>query len=241
MIYILNKIKKFYVHNKALSLLGILSLIISILYIISIDWPEWYYGLGNVFELIYNLSLAYLGSLIFYIIQVYIPDTKRKKGIRIKIFKYLFSIHCGMFTISNELKTLETCLKSSYNSEEINMLSNKRLINGRIPRTAHEFDEFYLYNINDSLSCLASAVSIIENLMDTIYSIDITGSTDLEVINSRIYFWIEEYKSLKNIRLRYLNGSDKEKLKYYECIYSWLIKLYDIYSENQIRIEIGIS
>lgn len=237
----MNKIKKFYAHNKGLSLLGLLSLIISISYIVSIDWPEWYNGLGNIFEFVYNLCLAYLGSLIFYIIQVYIPDVKRKKEIRRKLFRYLGSIDCEIFSLSGSIETLEICLKFSYNYEEFMMLSNKCLLENEPPNTKNDFDELYLYNIKSSLYYLDSSVSTIDNLINVIYFTDINGSTDLEVIDSKVYDWIEAYKSLKNKRVMYLDGNEQSKLNFYKCMYSYLIKLYDIYSKEQIHTEVTMN
>lgn len=234
----MNKLKRFYAHNKELSLLGILSLVVSILYIISIDWPEWYYGLGNIFEVIYNLCLAYLGSLIFYIIQVYIPDVKRKKEIRRKLFRYLFSIHCEVYSLSGNLETLEVCLKFSYNYEEFIGLSNRSMLKNEPPKTKSEFDKLYVHNIKSALYILDSSISTIDNLMNAIYFTDINGSTDLEVIDSKVYDWIETYKSLKNKRVKCLDGNEESKLLFYKCMYSYLIKIYDIYSKEQIQKEI---
>lgn len=77
----MKRIKQFYNYNRILSLIAACSILISVLYIISYNLPEWDPGLGKLFEYIYNLCLAYLGSFIFYIVQVYIIEIRKNKKI----------------------------------------------------------------------------------------------------------------------------------------------------------------
>lgn len=230
----MNKIKKFYVHNKFLSLLGILSLIVSVTYIISIDWPEWYRGAGALFEFVYNLCLAYLGSLIFYIIQVYIPELKRNNEVRRKIFKQLFSIDCEIVQFESNLQTLKVCIESNYNYEDFMKLSSKCLLKKDPPNNTEEFNSLYLNNFSMSLRYLENSMSNIEDSMNMIYFTELNGNIDPQIIDNRIYEWIRFYKIFKINRRILLDGQASLKFKFYQCMYTELIKLYDIYSKEQI-------
>lgn len=53
-------------------------MLIIIAYLLSFDMPEVWDGAGRIFELLYQLSIAYCMSYLFYILQVWIPSTKNQ-------------------------------------------------------------------------------------------------------------------------------------------------------------------
>lgn len=100
----MNIIKKFIKENQVIFNLFILSLIIIFLYIYTKDIPELFNYGEEVFNLIFQLSIAYIVSLIFYIIVNYIPEKKRNNrykkiaflqlshplGRHIRLFQYIY-------------------------------------------------------------------------------------------------------------------------------------------------------
>lgn len=83
----MKSILKFIKTNKVLTIGVIISLIIFVSYELTMDLPEIIpYG-DFIFNLASQLSLAYMGSFIFYIMQVYIPEENNKTKLvpRLKI------------------------------------------------------------------------------------------------------------------------------------------------------------
>jgi len=72
-------IKNFYVKNKWISRIGIVSLIISLSYVIIYDMPD-YFGIEPIYAFLNNVSISYIAALIFFVVQVYISDERNKKS-----------------------------------------------------------------------------------------------------------------------------------------------------------------
>lgn len=79
----LKEIKKFYISNKIISNIGICALFIFVSYIITYNMPD-IFGIEPLYNGLYNLAIGYIGSMIFYILQVYIPS-KRKSDDSLRI------------------------------------------------------------------------------------------------------------------------------------------------------------
>lgn len=76
--------KTFFKHNIKISICAIISVFIILAYFLSMDLTEWWKGAGRLFDLFYQLSIGYCLSFLFYILQVYIPETiKQKKAFEI--------------------------------------------------------------------------------------------------------------------------------------------------------------
>lgn len=88
------KIKKeiniFLKENKLISFIALLSLLIYISYGVTDNLHEIFHGADYIYTLIKDLCLAYLGSYIFYIIQVYLPFIKERKTVSKAILNDLF-------------------------------------------------------------------------------------------------------------------------------------------------------
>lgn len=101
------KIKKetlyFIRSNITISVLVGISTLIVIGYIISMDLPELWHNAGNQFEVLYQVSLSIVASFLFYVMQVYIPERKKKKSINPYIIILVEKIADSMNTIIEEL------------------------------------------------------------------------------------------------------------------------------------------
>lgn len=89
---IMNSITTFVKKNKLLFTGLIVSIIYIILYVI---FKEKINGcnIKSLMEVFYDLFLAYCASLIFYIIQVYIPMIEKEKKVRYDFLECLYDIH----------------------------------------------------------------------------------------------------------------------------------------------------
>lgn len=71
--------KSFYIENEVLSKLSLVSFAFIVFYYISYDMPELWKNASVLVNILFQFSLAIVSSLIFYIVQIYIPDYNRKK------------------------------------------------------------------------------------------------------------------------------------------------------------------
>jgi hypothetical protein len=78
----MRNIKNFYIENKFLTYCFIICLIIYLSYQYTMDMPEIIPGIEIIYNLLSNLSLAFMGSFIFYIVQFYVPYLNKKRKIK---------------------------------------------------------------------------------------------------------------------------------------------------------------
>lgn len=67
--------------TKLLSTICMAAIIVSVLRVLTTNLPEWFDGAEEWFEFIDNLSLAYIASYFFYIVQVYLPEKRREDSL----------------------------------------------------------------------------------------------------------------------------------------------------------------
>ncbi len=66
--------------NMLLSIIGFLAVAICFLYFITWDCEELFHNAGVIFSMIYTISISYVVSLIFYFIQVFLPNYKKQSA-----------------------------------------------------------------------------------------------------------------------------------------------------------------
>lgn len=157
-------------------------------YILSIDSPEWFYGAEVWFNLLFQFSIGYIINFMFYITQVYIPNTKRNdsanKCIKIRIEHIVGDMrqtittlgqlyiknHCGDNYTEVELDQLMN-LKFSDKVQVINAGNNQYFtvrdwIKNCIYRTEKDIDKLYQYYTND---ISADLMNVLENVLNSTY------------------------------------------------------------------------
>lgn len=230
--------KKFYEHNRILTVFAIGAFLNCMVFILTDSLPEIYPGLGDLYKLTYDLCLAYLGSLVFYIVQIYMVNEKKKQNMRKQLFLYLFSIHGELNSAKQYLKTLEIALNKDYETfksayDEVNLKNESKY--------ETNLDCVFNLNIKYSVASLEMCFSAIEEHMKNIYSINISSvGSNFEFLDKKIQEWIERYRSMKAYRIKYHNGVPESEKVYYECMLSIVEGLYGIYSEKVISKEIGL-
>lgn len=85
----MKKIFEFYKKNKAISNIGVVALIISLSYAITYNMPD-YFGIEPYYALANNICISYIAALIFYVVQIYIPERRNQKKC-LEILKNKFS------------------------------------------------------------------------------------------------------------------------------------------------------
>lgn len=66
--------KKFYKRYRWLTICGILSIIVIILYFATYTWPELFPGAGRLFEILFQISIGYIINFIFFVVNIYLPQ-----------------------------------------------------------------------------------------------------------------------------------------------------------------------
>lgn len=77
-----NLLIKFIDKNKTLSFIGAAAMVICSLYYFTWDCEEQFHNAGVLFEMIYTISISYIVSLMFYFVQVYLPNYKKEDAQR---------------------------------------------------------------------------------------------------------------------------------------------------------------
>ncbi len=98
--------KKFLKENKCLSILAVIALIIIVLYIISVYFPQIFPNTDIWFELLFQLAIGYIINFIFYILQVYLPRRKMELSIFKHINRRLTKLYGYMDGLFNQLCSL---------------------------------------------------------------------------------------------------------------------------------------
>ena len=72
----------FLAKNWKMSVIGLFAVVICFLYYLTWDCEELFHNAGVLFEMIYAISISYIVSLIFYFLQVYLPNHKKEDAQR---------------------------------------------------------------------------------------------------------------------------------------------------------------
>jgi hypothetical protein len=71
--------KRFIRSNVKLSIGALVAIFIILVCLITFNSPEWWVGAGQILDLLYQLSIGYCLSILFYVLQVYLPGIKRQE------------------------------------------------------------------------------------------------------------------------------------------------------------------
>lgn len=212
----MKKISKFYNQNKGISVCFIISLLIAISYIATLELPEIIDGIEKWYNLAFQFSIGIICSFIFYIFQVYIPDKKRNEEIN-------KCIKSRLITIKYKMKNQIDALSYAILGEEKGIYTKEQLL-----KIAKEFDTNTKVNvINENKRYLTGIELIYGNIeeikieTDKIFmyynrNISVEIMKLLEEINQSSY--VETMKSMYRIGNMKLGGStidNNQFLNYY--------------------------
>jgi hypothetical protein len=133
--------------NFNLSVLCLVALLIIILYKVTNTLPEAFNGGEFIFKLASDLSLAYLGSFIFYIVQIYIPHYNSRKNINKEIRKKIWTVESSMriqiYTMAK--KCLSNFDINNLRHDDLEKIINNFDFASKSQRTCKHMNEHKLY------------------------------------------------------------------------------------------------
>lgn len=189
-----NSIIKFIKRNTLIFVIFITSICSIVAYYLTIDLPELFSGAEQWFNLLFQLSVGYVINFMFYVTQVYIPDSKREHVIHQKVFARLRKIIAHMkgglnslaqiYLIENTSNSfseedLSILLHSLRFSDKVNVLNAAKTTGSNmvyfsvrewlrecIHRTEEEIDKLYRYYSTD---ISIELMEILEDILNSRY------------------------------------------------------------------------
>lgn len=165
--------KLFVKENKLISVIFGVSVVVILLYVLSIDIPEILPHAGDWFDILFQLSIGFVINFMFYVTQVYIPRIKNIKQANDCIYKRIEKIESYMKEMfdhiayiyvadydSNKLITKEQFTDIMQNLDfehEVNVVNVNRInlsnchftvkewMSSRMEFIEHDIDKLYTY------------------------------------------------------------------------------------------------
>ena len=190
-------------------ILGV-SIIIILAYILSINFKEWTPMLGEIFTLLYNLSVSYVVAYVFYLVQVYIPD-KEKNDNAMSIIKP--DIEALLVDMDTVIKYCESSFKE--NGDFIVVSENCSIINSdRFIRLQKDIDRD-IRKISNPIICKNlddKFLELITQIEKNIFTKYLDENIKKNIKDNKIYFnqRLDEYKKLSNLLEMYYNSINCE-------------------------------
>ena len=177
----MKKIRVFMEKNKWITGFFFVSLFIIVSYIWTMEWPELFDGAEEIYNLFFQLAIGYIINFMFYITQVYIPNSNRDNTVRKCISKRIEHLINDMDASISHLVAVYAKEHSGkhYTDEELNALLNLRFSDKVNVLNASKTtrDNLVYFSVREWLiKCITDTENDIDNLYKY-YANDI--STDL--------------------------------------------------------------
>lgn len=147
-------ITQFVESNRIISILAFVSVIIILSYILTMDCPELFPGAERWFNLMFQLSIGFFTSFVFYITQIFIPEYKAKVIINKNVKKRVGKI-------INDMDRSLSALVNKYSS-------NKGKDNGKYTNQALNEAKCKL-RFNDDSNIVDASLTTVEMLSNPVY------------------------------------------------------------------------
>lgn len=95
--------KLFFKENRLISYVFIFSVLVVVIYTLTLDEPEWFPHAGDWFNILFQLSIGFIINFMFYVTQVYIPRIRQNKQAYSCIYKRVTTIELYMKEFFDEL------------------------------------------------------------------------------------------------------------------------------------------
>ena len=236
-------IESYFKENKSIVLIGGVALIIIFSYLCSFNCEEWFKGAGEWFNCLYNFSISYIVTIIFYTIQSYNPNYRRRLRVNGNIKLKLNSIAKFMITPIKYMG--ETYLSKKYNdllnADEVNIINSKLNIDDDSP-------EHQLIKINTGvltspktyLQILEIYIGTVHNEIEELYRY-FGNDLDIEITELLAKIKHSEYNQIfimiinnskKGVKIEYSSDSSQESNQN-----NILNKYYNLYNELLVYID----
>lgn len=124
---LMKKVFAFMSKNKWITAFFFVSVLIIVSYILTMDLPEVFNGAEKWYNLFFQLSVGYIINFMFYITQVYIPNSKRSATIQASIYKRISALISHMDASLSHLATIyvDGHKGQTYTDEELKQIMLK--------------------------------------------------------------------------------------------------------------------
>lgn len=164
-------ILKFIRSNVHLIVGFIVALIIFVSYDLTMDWPEIIPNGDFYYNFLSQLSLAYMGSFIFYIIQVYIPAERSKKitnsilkikldYIMLRMIEPAMCIMNSVFKKNLDIESMDKHKFAELYAEDVMNQGTKIIFRDKLEITNKEYAIENIEEINDYINDIYGAINI---------------------------------------------------------------------------------
>lgn len=259
--------RKLWRKAKLLTCFAIISVVICVLRIVSMDMKEWFPYAEECFAFIYDIALAYIASYIFYILQIYLPEcSKEREKIPVRVIVQrnvqIFTVQLVILWESiyknsmkdesefkrKEIWTQEKMIEAAKgiklfeNSDTEDFSHNKLIWKDKINISCHELIEKGNRILNYKLNILPPEVALAINYLVNESSMLSRLSIGIDVLE-RLGSLTEEY-TLYDILPIDINIQEDEKhditrdIKEIYLLIKWVNKEYDyIIAESNGKYE----
>jgi hypothetical protein len=221
----MREICRFINRNTIIFIFFIVSIIIIVSYILTINLPELFVGAEHWFNLLFQLSIGYIINFLFYITQVYIPNNKRDLTIRQCISARLNKIIQDMQSNISSLAQiyLENHTGDNYTEDELNQLLRLRFSDKVKVLDARRStcDNFVYFTVREWLSeCIRKTENGIDSLFKyyaNYISVDLMLSLE-DVLNSTYHTVMKTLLAIPNdVNFSESNGNFFTTYYYLKC------------------------
>lgn len=226
----MKSIIRFYLKNKKICIIGIAALLICFSYIVTYNMPD-YLGIEGWYSFANNIAISYLAAVIFYIVQVYIPnEDSQKKSLEIlkpKFEKMIEFIEISILVYKKFFELQKQGAKIKWTGS--NVIDFKYGIKGNDNKTLKRYTRSELLRLTSTLNTMIDEISNATVFKYCDYDVvklisEIQKCNVLEQISSTVQF-SETVTSLNPI-----DNQIKEMMEIIENIK----KLYGIETEYEI-------
>lgn len=214
-------ISKFIKKNVLIFIFFLISVIVIISYICTINLPELFAGAGHWYNLLFQLAIGYIINFMFYITQVYLPNNKRAETVHrcicvrlnqitqdmrssiLRLGEIYLKNHSGDNYCEEELKQLRVLRFS----DKVNVCDAKRTTTNSteyftvrewmiecIKRTESGIDNLFKYYANDiSVDLMSSLEEVLKSNYHTLMKTLLLLPTDVNLSGDDDIFFISYY------------------------------------------------
>ena len=117
-------ITQFVKSNRIISILAFVSVIIILSYILTMDCPELFHGAERWFNLMFQLSIGFFTSFVFYITQVFLPEYKGRliinKNVKNRVGKIIIDMDRSLSALVDKYSSNKEKVNGKYTNQALN-------------------------------------------------------------------------------------------------------------------------
>ena len=224
MVSLMKTVHTFITKNKLITSFFIMSILIILSYLVTMDWPELFVDAEKWYNLLFQLAVGYIINFMFYVTQVYIPNSRRDTKVQECISNRISQLIRDMDASLSQLVHLyaKEHKGDKYTEDELKLLLNLQFSDNVnvINASKTTIDNFVYFTVREWLiKCISDTEKNIDNLFKY-YASDI--SVDLmkileEIPRSTYHSIMKIFLSSSN-EVNFRDSDSNFFAEYYELI-----------------------